>query len=81
MNKMMNKGMQVILILIASLVMVSCNSGIRKEKRVLVYTKNGEGYVHDNIENNVKAIEMLGDENGFFDFDAAITSKWRGELK
>lgn len=43
----------------------SCNSNIRQEKRVLVFTKNGEGYVHDNIQNSVKAIQKLGEENGF----------------
>ena len=34
-------------------------------KRILVYTKNGEGYVHANIANSVKAIKKLGRENGF----------------
>ncbi len=33
--------------------------------KVLVYTKNGEGYVHDNIPNSIQAIEKLGEENGF----------------
>lgn len=33
--------------------------------RVLVYTHNGEGYVHDNIPYSVQAIEKLGGENGF----------------
>lgn len=63
---MIKKGIQTIFIILISLFMVRCDNGIRKEKRVLVYTKNGEGYVHDNIENNVKAIRELGDENGFF---------------
>ncbi|NND31858.1 MAG: hypothetical protein HKN76_04650 [Saprospiraceae bacterium] len=34
-------------------------------KRILVFTKNGEGYVHDNIASSVKAIKKLGEENGF----------------
>ncbi|QRR02343.1 ThuA domain-containing protein [Dyadobacter sandarakinus] len=33
--------------------------------RVLVYTKNGKGYVHDNIASSVKAIQELGQQNGF----------------
>ena len=33
--------------------------------RVLVYTKNGEGYVHDNIAASVAAIEGLGERYGF----------------
>lgn len=34
-------------------------------KKVLVYTKNGEGYVHENIPYSVEAIQKLGRENGF----------------
>ncbi len=33
--------------------------------RVLVYTKNGKGYVHDNIPNSIEAIQALGKEYGF----------------
>ena len=33
--------------------------------RVLVYTRNGEGYVHDNIAASVAAIEGLGERYGF----------------
>jgi type 1 glutamine amidotransferase len=33
--------------------------------RVLVYTKNGKGYVHDNIAASVACIQKLGKENGF----------------
>jgi type 1 glutamine amidotransferase len=36
-----------------------------KKVKVLVYTKNGKGYVHDNIPSAVKAIQQLGKENGF----------------
>ena len=36
-----------------------------KKVKVLVYTKNGKGYVHDNIPNAVKCIQKLGRENGF----------------
>lgn len=36
-----------------------------KKVKVLVYTKNGKGYVHDNIPNAVKCIQKLGQENGF----------------
>ena len=34
-------------------------------KKVLVYTKNGEGYVHENIPYSIEAIKKLGKENGF----------------
>lgn len=33
--------------------------------RVLVYTKNGEGYVHDNIPRSIATLEKLGEEHGF----------------
>lgn len=36
-----------------------------KNVKVLVYTKNGKGYVHDNIPSAVKAIQKLGDQHGF----------------
>jgi type 1 glutamine amidotransferase len=36
-----------------------------KKVKVLVYTKNGKGYVHDNIPSAVAAIQKLGAENGF----------------
>jgi type 1 glutamine amidotransferase len=34
-------------------------------RRVLVYTKNGKGFVHDNIAAASAAIKKLGQENGF----------------
>jgi uncharacterized protein len=33
--------------------------------RILVYTKNGAGYVHDNIPASIAAIQALGREHGF----------------
>ncbi|RDV14705.1 ThuA domain-containing protein [Pontibacter diazotrophicus] len=36
-----------------------------KKVNVLVYTKNGKGYVHDNIPHAVKAIQKLSQEKGF----------------
>ncbi len=35
------------------------------ERRVLVYTKNGKGYVHDNIAASVAAIKQLAATNNF----------------
>ncbi|MEX0647993.1 MAG: DUF6807 family protein [Balneolaceae bacterium] len=34
-------------------------------KKVLLYTKNGEGYVHENIPYSIDAIEELGEQYGF----------------
>ena len=36
-----------------------------KKVKVLVYTKNGKGYVHDNIPFAVKAIQDFGKQHGF----------------
>jgi len=36
-----------------------------KKIKVLVYTKNGVGFVHDNIENSVIALKALGEQHGF----------------
>lgn len=36
-----------------------------KKIKVLVYTKNGKGFVHKNIPSAVKAIRKLAEENGF----------------
>ncbi|MDB5207461.1 MAG: Crp/Fnr family transcription regulator [Flavisolibacter sp.] len=36
-----------------------------KKVKVLVYTKNGKGYVHDNIPSAVASIQKLATENGF----------------
>ena len=34
------------------------------DKRVLIYTKNGEGYVHDNIAASVAALEKICKQEG-----------------
>lgn len=36
-----------------------------KKVKVLVYTKNGKGYVHDNIPFAVRCIQKLGEQYGF----------------
>ncbi|MGK6351674.1 ThuA domain-containing protein [Parapedobacter sp. DT-150] len=36
-----------------------------KRVKVLVYTKNGKGFVHDNIENSVIAMREMAKEHGF----------------
>ncbi len=35
------------------------------QKKVLVYTKNGKGYVHKNIQASAEALIKLGEENNF----------------
>jgi type 1 glutamine amidotransferase len=41
------------------------NENKLKGTRVLVFTKNGKGYVHDNIPASVAAFQKLGTDNGF----------------
>lgn len=48
------------LILLAGL-LTACMTG--KPKHVLIYTKNGEGYVHDNISASVEALKKICKEN------------------
>ena len=39
--------------------------GQLKNKHVLVFTKNGKGYVHENISSSIAALQKLGVENKF----------------
>ncbi len=41
--------------------MMACHSE-DTQKSVLIYTKNGEGFVHDNIAESVKALKEICDE-------------------
>ena len=57
------KKLGILLTLLASLSAVAL--GADADRRVLVYTKNGKGYVHDNIPASVAALKKLGAENNF----------------
>lgn len=54
-----------LLLIFPFFLLVSCETGIRKEKRILVYTKNGEGFIHDNIAASVEMLKKIGEENEF----------------
>ncbi|OIN58710.1 ThuA domain-containing protein [Arsenicibacter rosenii] len=57
---------RLILLLFALLLFQSASAQVNwKKVQVLVYTKNGKGYVHDNIPSAVKALQKLGTEHGF----------------
>jgi len=43
------------------LILVSCSES---SKKVLIYTRNGEGYIHDNIPASIKALEEICQEIG-----------------
>ncbi len=61
----------IIKIVFFSLLTISISNAYAQEKvnwkkvKVLVYTKNGKGYVHDNIPSAVACLQKLGQENGF----------------
>ncbi|WP_268125200.1 ThuA domain-containing protein [Roseivirga pacifica] len=42
---------------------LSCQT--QQQKHILIYTKNGEGFVHDNIEASVNALKKLSAENNY----------------
>ncbi len=58
-----------ILLLLASVASSKVNAqqtnGILKNKKVLVFTKNGKGYVHENIPASIEAFQKLGKEWDF----------------
>ena len=49
--------------LVCLAVIASAALGAGSERRILVYTKNGKGFVHDNIAASVEALKKLGVEN------------------
>jgi uncharacterized protein len=64
----MNNGFRIKspgLTLSLGLLLVTSALAAAAEPRVLVYTKNGKGYIHDNIAASAAAIKKLGAENHF----------------
>ena len=62
--------MKILISIITGIFLISANVFAQdnvnwKKVKVLVYTKNGKGYVHDNIPSAVAAIQKLGKEHGF----------------
>jgi len=43
---------------------ISCQDKSVSGKKILIYTKNGEGYVHENIDSSVKALEAICEKEG-----------------
>ena len=52
-----------LLLLLPFVLLSSCETGIRKEKRILVYIKNGEGFIHECIPASVDMLKKIGEEN------------------
>jgi len=53
-----------IVIFLLGVLFMACSTKVKTEKRVLIYTKNGEGYVHDNISASVDALTAICNTNG-----------------
>lgn len=54
-----------LIIILLSITAVACDKKEQvKGKRILIYTKNGEGYVHENIAASIKAIQEICNEVG-----------------
>lgn len=68
MNKFKSAGTLLLIFLLFSSVFVVAGNNRRpnlKKVKVLVYTKNGKGYVHDNIPSAVAGLQKLGAEHKF----------------
>ena len=65
-TKFLNHLICLLLVLITTSLNVTYAQKIKWNKvKILVYTKNGQGYVHDNIANSIIAIQELGKQYGF----------------
>jgi type 1 glutamine amidotransferase len=58
------KKTRLILLLLLGVSLAAAAGGFAKNDRVLIYTRNGPGYVHDNIAASVKAMTELCREKG-----------------
>ncbi|MCF8225803.1 MAG: ThuA domain-containing protein [Bacteroidales bacterium] len=58
------KKLVVLIITIMTMTAVNTNAQNPDGKSILIYTRNGEGYVHDNIEASVKALNEICEEMG-----------------
>ena len=53
------------ILIVAALLFFDASGFCATTTRVLVYTKNGKGYIHNNIAASTEAIRQLGAANGF----------------
>ncbi len=64
-NKMNNGHKKNRKLLFACLALLFCSSLSMAGKHVLIYTKNGKGFVHKNIAASVKCLEKICKDNGW----------------
>ncbi len=66
MNRLLTTGLLPLLFILTLVTTGRADDGVNwKKVRVLVYTKNGKGYIHDNIPDAVRCIQKLGQQYGF----------------
>lgn len=65
MNRKLLHASIYLVLMLCPILSLMAGEGKLKNSRVLVYTKNGKGYVHDNIASAVAAVKELGVANGF----------------
>lgn len=65
MNRKLLHASIYLVLMLCPILSLQAGEGKLKNSRVLVYTKNGKGYVHDNIASAVAAVKELGVANGF----------------
>lgn len=65
MNRLTAIGLSALCLVLITLGVGLSQSVNWKKVKVLVYTKNGKGYIHDNIPNAVACIQKLGQQHGF----------------
>lgn len=54
---------KIIIVVLVALFSWSCSTN-KEEGKILVYTKNGKGFIHDNIEASVEMLKQISDEAG-----------------
>lgn len=59
------KQIRLLLLLLVSTTIVHAQQTKLKNAHVLIYTKNGKGYIHDNISSAVASIQSLGVQENF----------------
>ena len=52
------------IILLSLAIFFTTVTGYSQNSRILIYTKNGEGFVHENIKASIKGITRICEENG-----------------
>ena len=60
-------SVSVFICIMLALLVAGCSSelGARAGKKVLIYTKNGKGFVHKNIPESIRCIESICRQNGW----------------